>query len=237
MPVAELFRLLSHLFRPTALLIWHWHLQISPLTGLFSCSGARRAWASLEDVIISGPSNGYSPKKSRDGSGTLSLKLTATTRGSIVLYENAVKRLSEVISKGSDLFLRSGDLLFQRGNTIEYVGVAAVYEGPEATYVYPDLMIRVRTGDKALTQWIWRVANSPVGRKYMRENATGTAGTMPQDPTDEPASALLARLREGNDSGNASRSRRERKRTRLETSELPLFTGHAAGSGSTVGPD
>ena len=94
-------------------------------------------------------------------------------------YE-AVKRLSEVIDKASDLFLRSGDLLFQRGNTIEYVVISAVYEGPEETYVYPDLMIRVRTGDEILRQWIWRVANSPVGRKYMRDNATGTAGTIPK---------------------------------------------------------
>jgi type I restriction enzyme S subunit len=106
--------------------------------------------------------------------------LTATTRGSIDLSHDAVKRVSEVIDKQSDLFVKSGDLLFQRGNTIEYVGIAAVYEGPEETYVYPDLMIRVRTSEEILTQWIWRVANSPVGRKYMRDNATGTAGTMPK---------------------------------------------------------
>ena len=76
--------------------------------------------------------------------------------------------------------MKPGDLLFQRGNTIAYVGIAAVYEGPKETYVYPDLMIRVRTGDDILTRWLWRVANSPLGRKYMRDNATGTAGTMPK---------------------------------------------------------
>jgi type I restriction enzyme, S subunit len=137
-------------------------------------------WTRLKDLIVSGPSNGYSPRKSIDGSGTLALKLTATTRGSIDLSDEAVKRLSEIVDKASDLFVKPGDLLFQRGNTIEYVGIAAVYEGPEETYVYPDLMIRVRTSDKTLTRWIWRVANSPLGRKYMRDNATGTAGTMPK---------------------------------------------------------
>lgn len=137
-------------------------------------------WAPLEELVIDGPTNGYSPKKSTDGSGSLALKLTATTKGYLDLTERAVKSLSETIAPGSDLFLRSGDLLFQRGNTIEYVGIAAIYEGPLDTYVYPDLMIRVRTGHPDLTQWLWRVANSPPGRKYMSENATGTAGTMPK---------------------------------------------------------
>jgi type I restriction enzyme S subunit len=78
------------------------------------------------------------------------------------------------------LFLKPGDLLFQRGNTIEYVGIAAVYEGPSDMYVYPDLMIRVRTATSSMTDWIWRVANSPLGRKYMIDKASGTAGTMPK---------------------------------------------------------
>jgi type I restriction enzyme S subunit len=137
-------------------------------------------WAPLEELVIDGPTNGYSPKKSADGSGTLALKLTATTKGYLDLSERAVKSLSETIAPGADLFLRPGDLLFQRGNTVEYVGIAAIYEGPLDTYVYPDLMIRVRTRHPDLTQWLWRVANSPLGRKYMSENATGTAGTMPK---------------------------------------------------------
>ena len=78
------------------------------------------------------------------------------------------------------MFLRPGDLLFQRGNTVEYVGIAAVYEGPSNRYIYPDLMIRVRTPNASITEWIWRVANSPFGRKYMMDKASGTAGTMPK---------------------------------------------------------
>jgi len=70
--------------------------------------------------------------------------------------------------------------LFQRGNTAEYVGIAAVYEGPSEKYVYPDLMIRVRIATSSMTDWIWRVANSPLGRKYMMDKASGTAGTMPK---------------------------------------------------------
>ena len=69
---------------------------------------------------------------------------------------------------------------FERGNTVEYVGIAAIYEGPSDKYIYPDLMIRMRTVTASMTQWIWRVANSPFGRKYMMDKASGTAGTMPK---------------------------------------------------------
>ena len=118
--------------------------------------------------------------KSSDGSGTLALKLTATTKGYLDLGERAVKSLSETIAAGSSLFLKSGDLLFQRGNSVKYVGIAAIYEGPEERYIYSDLMIRVRTANNVICQWLRRVANSPFGRKFMANNATGTAGTMPK---------------------------------------------------------
>lgn len=136
--------------------------------------------ARLAHLVVEGPTNGYSPKASTDGTGTLSLKLTATTRGRIDLGPKAVKQLGETIPAGSNLFLRRGDLLFQRGNTPEYVGISAIYEGPPETYIYPDLLIRVRLSDPKLVRWIWRVANAPSGRKYMQNDASGTAGTMPK---------------------------------------------------------
>jgi len=136
--------------------------------------------APLAHLVVEGPTNGYSPKASTDGTGTLALKLTATTRGRIELGPKAIKQLGETIPAGSNLFLRSGDLLFQRGNTPEYVGISAIYEGPPDTYIYPDLLIRVRLSDSKLVRWIWRVANAPSGRKYMQNDASGTAGTMPK---------------------------------------------------------
>jgi len=51
-----------------------------------------------------------------------------------------------------------------------------------------------------------------------------------QDPTDEPASVLLARLRGGRAGLDASRGWRGRRRNRLETSELPLFEVGDGGS-------
>ena len=138
------------------------------------------AWTTLDQIINSGPTNGYSPKRSTDGEGTQALKLTATTAGRLKLDSNCVKVLSETIPAGSPLYLNSGDLLFQRGNTREYVGMAAVYDGPPNKYIYPDLMIRVTLPDEALTQWVWRWAVSPHGRHYLMDAAQGGAGTMPK---------------------------------------------------------
>ncbi len=74
------------------------------------------AWASLEELITSGPTNGYSPKTSSDGFGTLSLKLTATTRGEIDLSERATKILSETVDR-EQIFISSPVISFSSAAT------------------------------------------------------------------------------------------------------------------------
>jgi type I restriction enzyme S subunit len=134
----------------------------------------------LEDLIIDGPTNGYSPRSGNNPIGTLSLKLTATTRGVLDLSVKGVKRLNEVINTESKFWLKAGDILFQRANSLEYVGVAAIYEGPPKTYIYPDLMIRIRVRSPLLARWIWQYAGSRAARDYFTSSATGTAGNMPK---------------------------------------------------------
>jgi type I restriction enzyme S subunit len=73
-------------------------------------------------------------------------------------------------------------------------------------------MSRLAAREKALRQSILKAAFE--GR------------LVPQDPADEPASALLARLREVSPGADASRGRRGRKRNRPEPLELPLFAAH-----------
>jgi type I restriction enzyme S subunit len=53
---------------------------------------------------------------------------------------------------------------------------------------------------------------------------------VPQDPTDEPASALLAQLRGGSADADALQGRRGRKRNRPDPLELPLFAADDRGS-------
>lgn len=134
----------------------------------------------LIDLIDEGPTNGYSPRTSITGEGTLSLKLTATTRGVLDLSEKAIKSLGETIGYDSRLWLEPGDLLIQRANSLEYLGAAAIYEGPRKTYIYPDLMMRVRIGCPHLRKLVWRYLNGQVARTYFQCNATGTAGNMPK---------------------------------------------------------
>ncbi|MBX9721970.1 MAG: restriction endonuclease subunit S [Candidatus Obscuribacterales bacterium] len=134
----------------------------------------------LEDLIYEGPANGYSPRSSENSVGTLSLKLTATTRGRLDLTEKAVKRLDEIIPDNSKYWLEPGDVLVQRANSLEYVGATAIFAGPPKTYIYPDLMMRIRVEDPILRTYIWRYLNSIAAKKYFQSNATGTAGNMPK---------------------------------------------------------
>ncbi len=134
----------------------------------------------LGDLIVEGPSNGYSPRARPDASGTPVLRLPATTSGRLVLTGDTTKCLDEVIPPESTLWLRPGDLLIQRSNTPELVGTAAIYDGPPDAYIYPDLMMRVRLRDSDLTRWVWRYLNSPGGRVRVRRLAAGSAGNMPK---------------------------------------------------------
>lgn len=137
-------------------------------------------WTSLVDLLCEGPNNGYSPKSGSDATGTLSLKLSATTKGFFDVSETTVKRLYEKIDDSSKLWLESDDLLIQRANSLEYVGTSAIFRGPSKTYIYPDLMMRVRIKHDGIRSYVWRYLNSDIARRYFRANATGTAGNMPK---------------------------------------------------------
>jgi type I restriction enzyme S subunit len=134
----------------------------------------------LSELIDTGPSNGWSPKSGDDASGALTLKLSATTTGRMVLSPKTTKRIYDNPASDSPFWLRPGDLLVQRANTIEYVGSSAIYDGPEKTYIYPDLMMRIRITDPALRFYVCLYLNSPPARRYLQARATGTAGNMPK---------------------------------------------------------
>lgn len=138
------------------------------------------ALAELEELVFSGPTNGFSPPSTGEAAGPLALKLTATTSGSLRLDDAAVKRLDQPVANDANAWLEPGDLLIQRANTLEYVGAAAIFDGPSKTYVYPDLMMRVRVTDPVTREYLWRFLNSRTAREFFRANATGTAGSMPK---------------------------------------------------------
>ncbi|MDX9833714.1 MAG: restriction endonuclease subunit S [Desulfobulbus sp.] len=136
--------------------------------------------ASIAELVIAGPKNGYSGRSGKDARGTPTLSLGATTSGSMVLNEETVKRLDETIPTNSDLYLEPGDVLVQRSNTSDLVGTTAIFDGLARVYVYPDLMMRMRFRDDATSHWFWRYANSASGRRFFVSVAAGSSGSMPK---------------------------------------------------------
>jgi type I restriction enzyme S subunit len=134
----------------------------------------------LFGLVADGPRNGYSGRSAKDARGTLTLSLSATTSGRLVLSDETVKRLHETIAPTQGLYLQPGDVLVQRSNTLELVGTTAVFDGPADTYVYPDLMMRLRFRNAATAHWFWRYANSANGRRFFVSAAAGSTGSMPK---------------------------------------------------------
>jgi type I restriction enzyme, S subunit len=137
-------------------------------------------WASVAELVVDGPSNGFSPKADRAGAGTPTLRLSATTEGYCTLSDETTKRTTERVSEDAPYWLMSGDILIQRANTIDYVGTSAVFNGPDRTYIYPDLMMRLRASPLVGPTLLWRALSWSFCRRFMRARATGTAGNMPK---------------------------------------------------------
>lgn len=135
-------------------------------------------WRCLGDLLVSGPTNGFSPRAVDYETPVRSLMLSATTSG--VFKGGHAKFIADEISPDSDLWLRDGDILVQRGNTLEYVGVPAIYRGAPNCYIYPDLMMRLRVSSELDTDFLYFAMSSEPGRNFLRERASGTSGTMPK---------------------------------------------------------
>lgn len=135
-------------------------------------------WVRLDEVIVSGPTNGFSPKTVSYETPIRSLSLSATTSG--VFKGEYSKFVDWDIPSDSYLWLRDGDILIQRGNTLEYVGVPAVYRGESNQFIYPDLMMRIRVSENINTDYIHLALSAETSRNFLRSSASGTSGTMPK---------------------------------------------------------
>lgn len=135
-------------------------------------------WQELDRLLIAGPTNGISPKAVETETPVRSLTLSATTSGRF--RGEHTKFISNEVPPDSDLWLEDGDILVQRGNTAEYVGVPAVYHGAPRSYIYPDLMMRIRVAKALDVDFIHLAMSAEPLRNFLRDRATGTAGTMPK---------------------------------------------------------
>jgi type I restriction enzyme M protein len=133
----------------------------------------------LKEVITGKPKNGYSGKPVDYPTATKVLSLSATTAG--CLNPARFKYLDEEISETSPVRCRKGDILLQRGNTAELVGTAALFDIDDEDYIYPDLMIRVRADENVvLSMFLVAALQSPDARAFVKNNASGSAGSMPK---------------------------------------------------------
>jgi type I restriction enzyme S subunit len=135
-------------------------------------------WRSLGDLLILGPTNGFSPKAVDYETLVRSLTLSATTSGRFKGEHS--KFISTDVPVDSDLWLRDGDILVQRGNTIEYVGVAAVYRGKPNAFIYPDLMMKLRVSSLLDVGFVHLAMSQDAARDFLRARASGTSGSMPK---------------------------------------------------------
>lgn len=135
-------------------------------------------WRCLNDLIVLGPTNGFSPKAVDYETQVRSLTLTATTSG--VFRGEHFKFIADDIPMESDLWLRDGDILVQRGNTLEYVGVPAIYRGAPNCFIYPDLMMKLRISSELDTDYVYFAMSCVPSRDFLRMRASGTSGTMPK---------------------------------------------------------
>lgn len=135
-------------------------------------------WRSLDDLLVFGPTNGFSPKAVDFKTSVRSLTLSATTSGHF--KEEHSKYIATKIPSDSDLWLKDGDILVQRGNTIEYVGVAAIYRGEPNRFIYPDLMMKIRVSSELNLRYVHLAMSQDAARDFLRARASGTSGTMPK---------------------------------------------------------
>jgi type I restriction enzyme, S subunit len=135
-------------------------------------------WQRLDDLLIFGPTNGFSPKAVDYETPVRSLTLSATTSGRFKGEHS--KFITAEVPADSDLWLRDGDILVQRGNSIEYVGVAAVYRGGPNSFVYPDLMMKLRVSAAFDVGYIHLAMSHDASRDFLRVRASGTSGSMPK---------------------------------------------------------
>ncbi|MEC9384795.1 MAG: restriction endonuclease subunit S [Pseudomonadota bacterium] len=134
--------------------------------------------AQLIDVVTEKPRNGRSPKGVNYETPYRNLTLSATTSGQFL--DGNFKYVELDIGEDSYLWVKNGDILIQRANTLDYVGISALYRGPDNAYVYPDLMMKCTTNERAIPEFLHLTLLSESTRKYFRDNATGTSGNMPK---------------------------------------------------------
>ena len=146
-------------------------------------------WLRLGMIIESAPRNGYSPKAVDYKTPIKTLKLGAVTSG--IFDSSECKYINEEIPQDAYCWLKNGDILIERSNSLEYVGMSAIYTGNDNEFIYPDLLMRFRVSNEALTEYVHKALIAPFNRLYFMSKAKGAQKSMPKINQDCVISTLI----------------------------------------------
>ncbi len=153
--------------------------------------GTDTPWSTkpLQELLSEPMRNGKSTKKSASGKGVRIVTLTAVTANQFT--ESNTKPSDLDPSELDDLWLKPEDIFIQRSNAPDLVGTSAMYSGQPNWAIFPDLLIRVRCSPEILPKWMLANLQAPSTRRYFKENAKGSSGSMPKISQSIIADALI----------------------------------------------
>ncbi|MGW1847236.1 restriction endonuclease subunit S [Streptomyces sp. NPDC001966] len=120
--------------------------------------------------------NGISPVESQTWTGVEMLGLGCLTPHGF--QPRQLKHAPSASFSQHAAILRDGDLLISRANTRDLVGLAGIYRDVGVPCIYPDLMMRLRTSDECLPEFLEIVLRAPEMRRRISALAQGTSDSM-----------------------------------------------------------
>lgn len=130
-------------------------------------------WATVDQLVTEGLSNGRSVKGAESGFPVL--RLTAFRNGEIDKHECKIGAWTE--DDARRFLIREGDILVARGSgSLKLVGIGGLVRALGDPVAYPDTMIRIRVSryvDREFFCFLW---NSRIVRRQIEKKARTTAG-------------------------------------------------------------
>ena len=131
----------------------------------------------LEDILVGSLRSGPSFPVSAEGGG-VAVAMPSSV-GSYRFNEDKISYGVYDYSVPDKDLLQVGDILFSRGNKTDHVGTCAVYPGQEEPTTYANLFMRIRVDtERYLPQFVHYWLMTPLVRRHVRKNTTGTSPTV-----------------------------------------------------------
>ena len=131
----------------------------------------------LEELVVSGPTNGRSPPSRSSPPGVPTFSIAAVRDGLVNVFEN-LKYTDIDVAEAMRFAVCSGDILIVRGNANPgLVGKCGVVDSAPVGCIYPDILMRVRPCAQILTPLFVTIWNSDIVHRQVLDKATTTNGT------------------------------------------------------------